>query len=142
MKIKRLISAILLSIYCVGICGFNTVLAQTDIGFAFDREYLDFGENSYHIFGENNGTDTLEFTVFAAVYENDVLKKTALGETRKVLPGEKFDFEESIDVDDIDLLSSYLKVFIWDNANNMKPRTEVLKPQGLKFTYSVEKRTA
>lgn len=139
MKIKRLISAILLSIYCVGICGFNTVLAQTDIGFAFDREYLDLGENSYHIFGENNGTVTLEFTVFAAVYENDVLKKTASGETRKVLPGEKFDFEESIDVDDIDLLSSYLKVFIWDNANNMKPRTEVLKPQGLKFTYSVEK---
>ena len=138
MKIKRLISAIMLIIYCIGISAFNIAFAQTDIGFAFDREYLDFGKNSYRIFGANNGTDTLEFTVIAAIYENDVLKKTTSGETRKVFPGEKFNFEESIDYDGTDLLSSYLKVFIWDNANNMKPHAEVLKPQGLKFTYSAE----
>lgn len=137
-RMKQIISAFLLIFYCVGALDFNVVFAQTDIGFAFDKEYLDFGENSYHIFGTNRGKDILKFTVIAAVYENDILKKTSYGKTKRVLPGEKFDFEESINVDDIDLLSSCLKVFIWDNVNNMKPKTEVLKPQGLKFTYSIE----
>ena len=143
MKFKRLFSLTLLVIYCIGLINTPIFAKDEDIHVAFDKEYLDYGTNSYSIFGKNSGADAQDVTVIAAVYENDILKKTAWGKKHRIYSGEEFSYRESIDVpEDINLFESCLRLYVWDSANGMKPLAEDLKPQGVKFTYSIDEDAA
>ncbi len=105
---------------------------------SFETPYAVEGINKLHITGKNTSTVDQNVQIIFAVYRDNILIKTTLGEKQTVLPDGNIDFYSEADLTGMDLNKVVLKAYLWEDFEKIKPLAQVCAPPEIGFTFTLD----
>ncbi len=118
-------------------------VALEDIYAEFLDNYLHSGDNTVSITGTNTSDEPKDISIIFALYKDNVIQTTKVGNTHTIEAGAEIDFTENIDLSAYENLDGMvLKVYLWEDMTTARPLAQAVSPQLTKFTFTVEETSA